>query len=290
MLKQSVLPFSILLVAASLSCHNNSVGPSDENQGGFSLTISVVNAGGNPVGGLVISEWNELSGFPVRSNSGGKARLQKTTAVSSITFDVASPAHIDLSAYECDNQLVAPLAVIENAVVGMHVAHLALQLNAGTRVLKCRLVATTTSTGALLFEDSIYAVLWQYDYTLSRIGVTSATGKFQTRDSLLFPNVLSLPPLVETDATGPTLLGTFTISDSVAIVLDDTLTHQSQIFYRTVGKASNDLHLTWDPQPGSLPPLRPAGGTMLKTEGFTFTTSVRSQGWKLYQNYPNPFN
>lgn len=74
------------------------------------------------------------------------------------------------------------------------------------------------------------------------------------------------------------------------IVLDDTLTHQSQIFYRTVGKASNDLHLTWDPQPGSLPPLRPAGGTMLKTEGFTFTTSVRSQGWKLYQNYPNPFN
>jgi len=64
MLKQSVLPFSMLF-GGGLSFPATTIpsGHQTRNQGGFSLTISVVNAGGNPVGGLVISEWNELSGF-----------------------------------------------------------------------------------------------------------------------------------------------------------------------------------------------------------------------------------
>lgn len=46
----------------------------------------------------------------------------------------------------------------------------------GTRVYKCRLIAAGNFTGAIIFRDSIYAVLHNFDPALGIIGYTSGVG------------------------------------------------------------------------------------------------------------------
>jgi len=173
------------------------------------------------------------------------------------------------------------------ALPGFYRASLIIAHQVPTRVYKCRLVAQDTTSGSTLFKDSIYAVLSQRDASISILGWTGINGAFETQDSLFFPNVVSLPPLVRTDLNG-NRLGTFSITDSVTITLSDTSAHRGQQFASVVKKGVNDFQLIWNPTTDS---AISSGETrrvasVHQVKRFAKTTLE----WKLEQNFPNPFN
>jgi hypothetical protein len=180
--------------------------------------------------------------------------------------------------------------VLNNYVAqpGAYRASLIIAQQVPTRVYKCHLIAQDTTSGAILFKDSIYAVLWQPDASISILGWTGTNGTFETQDTLFFPNVMALPPLVRMGLNGDSL-GTFTIKDSVTITLTDTSTNRSLQFAGTVKKGVNDIQLTWNPIAGS--PNNGAEARAVSSNVCQVTRVAKTTlEWKLKQNFPNPFN
>ncbi len=114
-------------------------------------------------------------------------------------------------------------------------------------VYKCRLMAKDTLTRTIVFQDSIYAVLWQPDAEVSILGFTAANGIFETKDPLCFPNLFKLPPLIATSEVDPTPLGTFAILDTARFVLTEVATQRQQSFERAVKKGPNEFEIVWNP-------------------------------------------
>ncbi|HEY6951191.1 MAG TPA: hypothetical protein VI758_02220 [Bacteroidota bacterium] len=280
----------ILLISAALvlfaSCNDSSTGSSGLNSRDFFLRITMKTSKGNPVPGLRVSSWNLYPGQGFQ-----KARLQdrieKTTASSSIGFDVPVAAGVSLTILEIDDRVVTPL--VDNRVLkaGAYVSTFQINDQAGTHVYKCRMASQDTASGARLFADSIYIVLWQPDAFFAILGSTSAAGTIETRDSLRFPNVLSLPPLIRT-TIDPTPLELFSIPDSVVIVAMDTVAQRLQEFRCVVRKGFNDLSFVWSPP---TPVLSAAPPSIIRSETrIAVERSGVPTAWKLRQNYPNPFN
>jgi len=290
-MKKHLLSIAMSAICLSVnSCNTDNVITTDGGEEDFSLSIAVVDSNHNPAPGLVISAWNLMEGIAMRKIEASPLSPQNVEAISTIGFEVPEVAHVYLGAYDLNDHEVGTIVDLPAAAIGSHKANFSLPGHGGTRVVKCRLVATSNSSGALLFRDSIYAVLWQFDKTLSAIGSTSPQGLFQTRDSPLFPNVLALPPLVATDATGPVSLGTFRISDSVTIVATDTVAKISWAYHRTIKKGKNELQIILSS--GALFRLRLASPTSTSADEPVGATGIGKPSfeWKLEQNYPNPFN
>jgi hypothetical protein len=281
----------IFLVSIALSfagcTSNNDLVPAEGGQTGpFSLSISVTDSLSRPVNGLQVSVLTWLAGVP--SPSAPSARQSHhPLAATTFGYDVASPSRVSLTIVDLDN---SPVASIVDQVVtnpGSYLATWSVHQRFPTRVFKCRFFARDTTTGAVLFADSNEVVLWQQDASLAVIGSTSSIGAFTTRDSLLFPNILTLPPLVLTSAAAPAPLGLFSVRDTVTIVLTDTLSQRSQNYQRVIVNGVNTLSLLWTPSAPSL-----------MTKSREIPSSVRSSSslarkgvaWGLWQNYPNPFN
>jgi hypothetical protein len=286
---RTVLPISLVLVALVFpGCKsNNDLLPAERGQTGpFSLSISVTDSLYRPVNGLRVSVLTWLGG--VQSPLVPTAQPpQHPLAATTFGYDVASPSRVSLTIVDLDN---SPVASIVDQVVtnpGSYLATWSVRQNLPTRVFKCRFFARDTTTGAVLFADSNDVVLWQQDASLAVIGLTSGTGAFTTRDSLLFPNVLTLPLLVLTSAAGPAPLGHFSVRDTVTIVLTDTLSQRSQNYQRVIVNGANTLPLVWSPSAPSVPTKRREVSNSVRP-----STSLTRNGvtWDLWQNYPNPFN
>ena len=290
MIKPQRLGLVCALFLSVCSCDNGGIGPTDKNQQVFSLTVSVVDANGNPVSGLIISAWNRITGLPAAKINPRTPLIQKVTSISTIGFEVPVASHVRIDAFELDDQLFTTIVDLPVAAAGRHSAQLSIQSPGGMRVFKCRLVATDVSSGSLLYRDSIYAVLWQNDNVLSIIGTTTSRGIFQTQDSLLFPNVLSLPPITMTAATDPTPLGTLHISDSVTVTLSDTVARSTQSYLCSIKRGSNDIRLVWTPGTTLSPLPEYRGIVQIATPSSARRAARPELAWKLEQNYPNPFN
>jgi hypothetical protein len=272
------------------ACKHASVGPDGGNAGGFSVNLSVVNGAGKPVQGLQIGVFNRSDVAPLPLAPLQNLDPLNVNAVTVVGFDAPVRSHVQLAAFDLDGAPLPTLMDRNPANPGSYVVQFSPPHSYGTRVYKLRLLASD-SAGAIIFRDSVYAVQWNVDYTLGRIGYTSAAGTFQTSDSLLFPNVLTLPPFVLTSSTGPTPLGTFVIPDTVTVVLADTAAAQVSSYACVIRRGSNDIHLVWNHPPenqpsGSSPPV-----TSNAIRGREGTAAEHpAAGWKLRQNYPNPFN
>jgi hypothetical protein len=156
-------------------------------------------------------------------------------------------------------------------------------------ILKCRCIVQD-SLSNILYRDSVYTLCWQPFPERSILGYTSVAGTFYTKDSLRFPNVLSVPPLVHTGSSGSDTLGLFSLSDTLVFVLTDTATHRQQFFERVVHKQQHDsLNFIWHPTSLSQPsPPAKQQPLRLYKRGFVKSTAAGS-AWKLNQNYPNPY-
>ena len=141
-----------------------------------------------------------------------------------------------------------------------------------------------------LFKDSIYITLLDNSPENSILGYTSKSGTFETTDSLSFPNILTLPPIVETNATGPAPIGVFSFSQSIVITLIDTVTSRSVSYVRQVIKGQNVFNLTWNPSSGSTSTNPSVSMERLeRMNPFSADTIILPPPrWELTQNFPNP--
>lgn len=281
--------FVFLICAFSLiSCKSDSTGPSKETPKPFSLKILVQSPEGAPRAGLRISLINQLI-YTLSSKSSGfdnTLRARSPLATSTLRFEVPVVCKVDLTAFEMDGSVAANYLTGYTAAVGAHVANCSINGAIGSHVYKFRLTARDPSSGAILFMDSIYAALVQYDATLSRLGSTGLDGTFETSDSLRFPNLLSLPPLIATDATGTTN-GTFIFPDTVTIMLTDTVSSTTEMFAIPVTKGAQVDTLVWT---HGLPKALEDTGTAESPGTKVSRITESAFTWKLEQNYPNPFD
>ena len=280
----------VLLALAALSCKHTGVGPDGGGSSGFLFKLTVVNSAGQPVPGLQVSVSNSMSPLPLSPGYTQVELPRGIEAVTSIRFDAPVKAHVNFAVMELSGAPVSTLMDRDLPGAGSYLANFTVPHSYGTRAYKCRLLATDTATGLIIFRDSVYAVLWNADPTLGVIGSTSAAGTFQTQDSLHFPNLLDLPPLVFTNATDPTPIGTFYVPDSVNVVLADTVAQLMESYVCTIKRGTNDIHLVWNPVSTGQSRLGPGQKSRSRAPAWTDPPEFPPTAWKLYQNYPNPFN
>lgn len=283
----SVLLFAFLFL--SLSCHKDDVtGPSGGNN--FSVKISVKNSGGDAVAGLRISCWNKLNPPVLLQQNNPPETPLSTLAATIIGYDMPFEGIVTLQVLDMNDHILQTPVEKHIAPAGSYQVVFSINLQTPTRVLKYRFTAMDSSGTDTLYRGTRYAVLQQPDPSISILGWSSSEGTFQTSDSLLFPNTLTLPSLSLT-ADDPTVVGTFAITDSVVITLTDTSSNKHQTFYAAVRKgAANEIQLVWNPAL-AVPEREPLSGVASPQKRFgSDPIPVIPKNWALYQNYPNPFN
>ena len=276
----------LILFLVNISCKSNPVSINNKTDN-FSLTINVKDSNGQPVQGISISIYNDAD-----SSSLGIAESPKVLqANTSIFFSVAESSLVSLGIYELDGRLVQNLATDRKVGEGVFEYVVSLNIeNVGTRVYKSILTAVNDTTKQILFKDSIYITLLDNSPENSILGNTSKSGTFETTDSLSFPNILTLPPIVETNESGPAPIGVLSFSQSIVITLMDTLTSRYVSYVRQVIKGQNVFDLTWNPSAGSTSTNPSVSMKRLeRMNPFSADTVILPPPrWELAQNFPNP--
>lgn len=285
----TLILYIIFLIQSCKEDSSSAPNPLNSPVSSFSVNISIVDTNNNPVPHLRISCWNKLllisGSLPTPSNT-----LPSTLASSKIKLNMPIKAKVWMALYDMDNRIVLAL-YSDNTLWGPGLLE-AYYTTGGYRtpwVLKCRCIVKD-SLSNILYSDSIYTLCWQPYAERSILGWTSTSGTLSTSDSLLFPNVLALPPLVYTGENGWDSLGTFLLSDTLIFALTDTASHQQQFFEGIVRKAMHDsLRFVWQPtmQAKSISTVRPQTSNISKIQ--FVKEDVTESGWRLYQNYPNPY-
>jgi hypothetical protein len=277
----------LALVMLLPCCKSDSTGPSTTDA--FSVNITVKNAAGNTVPGLRISWWNKLPASITGVAASKTGTVKTTLSVSTIEYAAPSAAYVTLAVFDWNHSQVASLVDHELKAGGIYRVDWSINLAKPTRAFYYRIVAQDTGTGAAIFRDSLFAMLWQPDRSISVGGWTSSSGIFHTSDSLLFPNVLSLPTLIYT-TDNPETVSTFTLSDTLIIALTDTATQKYETYQKVVKKGvANEIQLTWNPA-AAKESTRPVTPARKPATTMDIVPGTGPTHWRLYQNYPNPFN
>jgi hypothetical protein len=272
------------------SCNESVSDPGESASKDFLFRVIIINSNGQPVPGLRVSAYNDPSkgGF---SNIQQFYRGNKITSQSTLNFAISNNCKVTLSLYELNgNILQQPL---NNELLDMGMYAVTLSVNntmAGTRVYKAVLRAVNDTTNIQFFTDSIFITLWQPDPMFSILGYTSNEGIFEMYDTLSFPNLLTLPPMVRTFATGPDSVGIFTFSNDIVITLSDTINGMSQTYIRSITKGKNEFELNWNPSGYFMSSQSNPIQRFEISKIDTGNTVITPDETRLYQNYPNPFN
>ena len=230
----------ILTLLLSTGCSDN---PATVDNGVFNAEIKVVNSDGQPLPDINVSIWDKISFsnslYKISSDAG-------ITAVSSIPYTLIEQCYIELIAYDLNDNVKAVIASGQRNA-GRYQNAFQIHENAGTQVYKVKLTASSDSLKSdILFQDSIYAVLWQPDPAYSSIGRTNSSGIVQTSDKLLFPHLIDLPVIPRTSESDPGALGYIIFSDSVTIALTDDNLSQTKYFVREIKNGENKISLNWN--------------------------------------------
>jgi|WetSurMetagenome_2_1015567.scaffolds.fasta_scaffold13463_6 hypothetical protein len=210
------------------SCENAPISPVIGQLPSLRVNISVVDTYGNPVPGIRVSCWNKLRWISGLLPSAPDT-LALTIPTSAIFLDMPTKGMVWMALYDMDGRIVLALCS-DNTLWGP--GQLRATFVTGDyrtpRVLKCRCIVRDASSN-ILYRDSVYSLCWQPYAERSILGWTSADGSLSSDDSLKFPNVLALPPLVYAAETGWDTLGTFSLSDTLIFALTDTSSHRSSL-------------------------------------------------------------
>lgn len=288
--------FSLFRVAAfcatllsALSCSETIVDPPPPPAPSFSVHIAVADTAGAPVPGIRISCWNKLARLSGELPAADSAP-PPTLASSSVRLLMPAKGKVWMALYEMDANLLLAL-YSDNTLWGPGV--LRSDFVTGSRtppfVLKC-LCIVEDSLSHVVYRDSVYTLCWQPYPERSILGYASPAGTFTTGDSLMFPHVLGLPPLVHTGAGAADTLGLFSLSDTLVFALTDTATMRQQFFERVVERGKHDtLSFVWNPAlvARESPSAPKETGLAVRQEYLRVRTA--GLGWKLEQNFPNPY-
>ena len=280
--------FLALSLIMNLSCKDSIVDTSTP----FSMRVIVKNPGGTLIPGIRVSCWNVLS-KPIFPGAKTAPRIPHNSlyGTTSIVFSAPVAYRGQLEVFDLDGKRVADLLDGSMRPAGTYMVNWQTSEEISTGVYKYRFTALSDTTSSVLFRDSLYAVLYQYDPALTIVGWTGADGVVQTSKAVQFPHLYPLPHFIETELD-PTPVDSFTVTDSVRIALSDTTNHLMMKYTRLVKSGSNEFILTWDPTLAE--PLPPA--EILHVPGHLrgIASDIEPidvpHDWHLYQNYPNPFN
>ena len=277
-------PATILFFLSFIGCNDN---PTEVNDDLFNVEIQVVNLNGNPLQNINVSTWNKInySNTPPKMVSGNSIK-----ASSSIMYTLPERCYIELKTYLLNG------ALRENVISGYYEAgayQVTLNMNdtIGTGVYKVKMITSSDSiSNNIIFQDSIYIVLWQPDPVYSIIGKTDNTGKIRTNNKLFFPHLLGLTSIPHTIETGPEIINYFTLSDTVVITLSDESFTKNISYEREIKNGKNEIKLTWDDTLQKYFKHTKHNENNFFKSNIIKDTIVIPTEWRLYQNYPNPFN
>ncbi len=285
MITRFIIVTVCVLVGLFIACDQGTSPPTVEEA--FFFRVVVKDPAGNPVPGVRVSVYPpyDVGWLPKSSIIPSPLGVN---ASSTLNFALAATARVSLILYDLDGATIQQLIGNQLLNPGVYAYTIALQRREGARVMRCRLVARDTATGNVAFRDSIYVTLWQPDAQVAVLGYTSGSGTVESRDTLAFPYILSLPPIVVT-RFDPTPVGTFFFPDSCVITLTDTATAAQVTLGRRLVRGPNEIPVTWHPV-GSPAPLRQGGKSPFPQPSALRSVLGNTFEWRLYQNYPNPFN
>ena len=269
----------------TFGCSRHTTGPDQS----FSLKISVKDPRGNPVAGLRVSMVNDLA-MSAGSGKRGPGPPARPLSTTSLGFEAPKVFRGTLGILSIKGNRVVDLLAGTLLPAGAFRVNWTPDAVLTNGVYVCRFSAADTGTGSVLFRDSNYVVLHDIDPALCVIGWTNGSGEYETGDPALFPNLIPLPPIPLTDASGPTVIGTFRYLDSVTVTVVDTLNHIGLAKRTAITNGTNAMDVLWVPSTiyNAIGDVR-ITAQLLGPSPISDSVVVPTQ-WKLRQNYPNPFN
>ena len=162
----------------NLSCMENPAGIGGPGYN-FEFMVKVNDTDGHPVVGIRVSVWNLLSIRRFPKLAGGREPVPGSSAFGStvIRFDAPSRFRGDLEVFDLENKRLAALLPPQSFGAGSYLTMWQSGEDAPTGVYKCRFIARSDTSGAILFRDSIYMALYQFDPSLTVVGWTAPDGK-----------------------------------------------------------------------------------------------------------------
>lgn len=253
----------MVLVAAGLAaltgiggCDDDPAGPGDGLPFSFELTVQT--AIGAPVRGLEIALNVPLLGA-------GLDRAAKAATVAH--FCASDLLDADLEVYDLDGDLVRTLMKDYPAQPGIHAVVFDGRDDLGepilgTAVLDIRLELRSPLDGSLVATDSFRSVLYTGLDAEQRpvLGTTDFQGRIVTTQRRLFPFLYDLGDLIRYDESAESL-GTFMISDTVEIFINDPIAHLQAMARFRITDGPNAFTMTWPPGAEAIVAAGPAHGT-----------------------------
>ena len=281
---RKVLLAALFVVGLPLACSEDVVPPSHSD---FVLRIEARDATGRPVPNLFVTAWNRLSDESLRYNS--------PAAATWFRFDIAQTCAVRIEVFRLDGHHYATAYDSRAALAGHHEILWTLPPSTRDAAYRCRLVCTESTSGVVLFQDSLLAYHATERTFDNIIGRTDSSGIFETRDRTLFSSLFNPGPMpLVLDRSDS--LASFAVVDSVVVGLG----------YRSFAVDLQESHKL-EPGENVVPMLwtvfSPLVGEGTGTPGRARTLKVPAPGsptaanppvgganhWKFYSNWPNPF-
>jgi hypothetical protein len=243
-LKKIFVGFSTILLVVLIPILNQTCteSPNSPDNEPFSFKVKVADNSNRPLSNLKIGVY-----FHFTDPFMNKKLLEEVNTNNGVTvlrYSVNKLSRLTLVAYDLENNVAMEMINNDIHYVGNYeVLFITGELFPG--VYKCVIVAKDTLNGNTLFRDSIYAVLWHKDPVYNGIGFTDNNGNFETQNKLYFPSLYKLPSLIRTLEDGPEPVGTFSIEDSVTILVTDTLNNLTSIYTRKIKGGLNNFEMTF---------------------------------------------
>jgi hypothetical protein len=293
-LKPGLISFFLLLTILGACEETGPVTPSDTDQEPgtipFSFQVQVKDSVGDPMEGLRISTHQLLSIDIVAEPNRPSLRIQMATPVN---------CRNTMEIFRFDGQLSRTLS---DGVLpyGLHTLVWDCRDDDGEVVLdgvyEIRMTARLDEDSILYTHSEMCALLKGIDPEQEVLGFSDSMGKLIWTDRQNFPGTYELPPLFETRET-PAHLDTFTVLDSMMVILVDTLLGQLASYQVPVINGKNDFNFIWIPEQareipgredGVLSPYDPE--ILTDRESDPLRDPVVLTEFRLYTPFPNPFN
>lgn len=279
-----IISISILL----FNCNEQSTEPKNDDAS-FSFKVKVVDGSNNPLENMKVGSWYHPTNLGL--NKIIPLKIMDPNPLTSIRFVIIDNSNITLEIYDLNNKKVKILIDNNRLQLGNYEVNFDATGLIGS-VYKCVLTAKDTMNTTVLYKDSIYAVIIYINELNTKMGFTNAAGEFESNNKLFFPSLYVLPELILTSESGPSPIKTFSISDTITIMITNTITNITYNYIKTIRNGSNEFTLAY-----------PGGSMLQKNINLSDRRKINYNekiiinklsntvdNWELNQNYPNPFN
>lgn len=283
------VPIIIISISVLLyNCNEQSTEPKNDDTS-FSFKVKVVDDSNNPLENMKVGSWYHPTNLGL--NKIIPLKINEPNASSTIKFRIKENSIVNMEIYDLDNKRVRILIDDDVKQEGAYEIIINATGLIGS-IYKCVYTAKDTMNTAILYKDSIYATLLYVNEPNTMMGFTNAAGEFESNNKLYFPSLYVLPELIHTGPVDPTPIGTFTISDTITIMITNTITNITSNYIKTIKNGNNEFTLTYPGSSMLQKNINLSDKRKIDHSGKIIINKLSNtaENWELNQNYPNPFN